>query len=113
MFNFVDPKILLTIVKNEIEKQLNNKVFNYAIIYEVARDKLTFIVEKKDVYNYDNKTVVQTIKTLIEKKVKLTDELKHFKIEYILDKDNPSKVDVSLTVYTEKDNIKQIDKYEL
>ncbi len=112
MFNFIDPKILLTIVKNEIEKQLNDTIYEYKIVYNIKLEKLDFIV-KGNVYKYDNKSVANTIRTLIEKKIKITNEFKAFVIEYLLDENDKSKVDVSLIIYTEKDKQKQVDKYEL
>ena len=111
--NLISPNIALTLLKTNIEKQVNFKVGKYKVIYHINRDTLGFKIYRKDDLTtginavYDHEVLNNTIKNLIEKKVGKNHNMEMYIIDW-----EPNKTE--LTIYTkDKHGKKQVDCYEI
>lgn len=98
----ISPAVGLNILKKEIEKQLNKKINAFSMFYIYKKDKLLFLVEKKE-YTFD----ADSIKTVIKSYAT------HLRSEFDAVQINHSSNSTDIILYYTETNIKKSLKSKL
>ena len=123
MLNIINPKLGLRLIKNEIEKHVKHPVNRYDLRTDFTQKKLTFLVFSdteqpnynqfngayQRVYNWDESdALIPLIKSMVSDKIP-----KEYQIDYALISWDEKSEFVGVSVYYQKDGIKQKEYYQL